>query len=365
MDSQVPAYASEINAEAVSPRSITILPTYRCNASCEQCCFESNPRLRHRLELRTILQRIDDAVAAFPDLELVVFSGGEVFLLKDDLFAAIAHAHAHGLAVRCVTNAFWGKRPAHAQTTAERLRASGCTEVNISTGRDHQRWVDFATVENACAALVDAGLSTLVTVEADAADSQCLRTALDSAVFSRLLRTQPLLFSVQCNSWMPFNTDYVERGVPQGLAALTEGCTQLFTNVVVNPYDELAACCGLTFEHIPELKLGQIHDTGMRALYDESLQDFLKIWIHVDGPGTILRKLFGTEIDQELADVRHICQACAVLHQNPAVRKALRERYHEFMPEVLLRWNARVALRRLEASQQGPKTARPTEKELA
>ena len=363
MDAQVPAPGVAINADTVSPRSITILPTYRCNASCEQCCFESNPRLKHRLALPTILQRIDEAVAAFPDLELVVFSGGEVFLLKDDLFAAIAHASARGLAVRCVTNAFWGKRPEHARTTAERLRDSGCTEVNISTGRDHQRWVEFAAVETACSALVEAGLSTLVTVESDAADSHCLRTALDSAVFAQLLRTQPLLFSVQCNSWMPFNSDYVDRGAPQGLAALTEGCMQVFSNVVVNPYDELAACCGLTFEHIPELKLGRLDTTGMRTLYDAALQDFLKIWIHVDGPGTILRKLFGTEIDQELADVRHICQACAVLHQNPAVREALRTRHQAFVPEVLLRWNARVALRRLEASQQGPQ--RHTLKELA
>jgi hypothetical protein len=341
-----------INADSVSPRSVTILPTYRCTAACEQCCFESNPRLRHRLPLATIVRRIDEAADAFPDLQLVVFSGGEVFLLKDDLFTAIAHAHGRGLSVRCVTNGFWGKQLTHAHSTAQRLVQSGCTEINISTGRDHQRWVAFDSVENACEALVDAGLSTLVTVETDAADSSCLQLAVESPRLSLLLRRYPLLFSLQCNSWMPFNGDYVERGAPQGLAALNEGCTQLFSNVVVNPYDELAACCGLTFEHIPELKLGRLDHEGMRSLYDASLQDFLKIWIHIDGPGTILRKLFGSSVDEELADVRHICQACVILHRNPKVRDALRTRYHEFVPDVMLRWHARLALRNLEICHQ-------------
>ncbi len=340
-----------IDASTMSPRSVTILPTYRCTAACGQCCFESNPRLRHRLDLDTILARIDEAVQAFPELELVVFSGGEAFLLKDDLFVAIAHASAYGKAVRCVSNGFWGKRPAHAAATAVRLVQAGCSEVNISTGRDHQEWVGFDAVENASQALVQAGLRTLVTVETDAQDSACMAAALHSPVFKRLLQEQPELFSLQCNSWMPFNDRYAERGEAQGLAALKEGCSQLFSNVVVNPYDELAACCGLTFEHIPELKLGGLEARGMRQLYEESLQDFLKIWIHIDGPGEILRKLFGPEIDAELPDIRHICQACTILHKAPKVREAVRARYHEFAPEVLLRWHARVALRNFERIQ--------------
>ena len=342
-----------ITAEAVSPRSITILPTYRCSAACDQCCFESNPRLRHRLDLQTILCRIDEAVTSFPELELVVFSGGEVFLLKEDLFTAIEHAHARGMSVRCVTNAFWGKRPGHAQEIAERLVDVGCSEVNISTGRDHQQWVPFEAIENACEALINAGMTTLVTIESDAADSSCLTAALKSPTLSHLLRTNPLLFTIQCNSWMPFNSEYVERGAAQGLEALKEGCTQIFSNVVVNPYDELAACCGLTFEHIPELKLGHLSNAGMRQLYDASLQDFLKIWIHVDGPGTILRKLFGDTINEKFSEVRHICQACAILHKDEVVRDMLRMRYHEFVSEVLLRWNARIALRTLETGRHG------------
>jgi hypothetical protein len=342
----------KISAATYSPKSLTIIPTYRCTAQCEQCCFESSPRLRHRLPLSTIKARIDDAVRSFPDLELIVFSGGEVFLLKEDLFAAIAHAASYGKLVRCVTNASWGKRRNHSSDVATQLKVAGITEINISTGLDHQKWVPFSSVENACEALISAGITTLVTVEADSSESQCLQTALQSPIFIELLREYPLLFSLQSNSWMPFHSEYTERGKTAGLAALNEGCSQLFGNVVVNPYDELAACCGLTFEHIPELKLGKLQVDGMQKLYESSLNDFLKIWIHVDGPGNILRKLFGEQIDDQFGDIRHICQACVILHKDEKIRDALKSRYREFIPEVLERWHARIALRNLESHRQ-------------
>jgi 4Fe-4S single cluster domain len=342
----------KIDAAAYSPRSLTIIPTYRCTAQCTQCCFESNPTLRHRLSLETINSRIDDAVRSFPDLEVVVFSGGEVFLLKDDLYAAIAHAVSHGKRVRCVTNASWGKRESHASDVAEKLVNAGLSEINISTGLDHQKWVPFTSVENACSALVQAGINTLITIEADSKDSYCLQTALESSIVTRLLRDYPVLFSLQSNSWMPFHNEYDDRGSASGLAALTDGCTQLFGNVVVNPHDELAACCGLTFEHIPELKLGKLSGGNMQCLYEESFDDFLKIWIHIDGPGTIIRKLFGDNANNYYSNIRHICEACAILHKDEKIRSALKDRYKEFIPEVMARWYARITLRNIESTRQ-------------
>lgn len=87
--------------------SITIIPTYRCTAECSQCCFESNPRLRARIDVNKIKDAIDQATALFKNLSTVVFSGGEVFLLKEELFDSIYYAKSKGLFVRCITNASW------------------------------------------------------------------------------------------------------------------------------------------------------------------------------------------------------------------------------------------------------------------
>jgi hypothetical protein len=343
----VPRYLDQGIRDAF-PESLTILPTYRCNAECSECCFESNPRIRGRLSLDTIKQRITEAHEAFPNLKLIVFSGGEAFLLKDDLFAAIAHANQLGLSTRCVTNAFWGKTPRSARATVDKLVAAGINEVNISTGADHQEWVPFSSVENAIQALTDAGVFTLVTIEKDGSGTNCYGHAMASPLVMRLLREEPLKFSLQCNSWMPFHENYQDRGEPAGLSALTTGCTQVFHNLVVTPHDQLAACCGLTFEHIPEMKLGSLGAASMSSMFDEALRDFLKIWIHLDGPGNILRRLFGDDIDEELRHIRHICQACSVLHLHPVVRAELQKRYQEFVPDVLSRFNLKMAVHRRE-----------------
>ncbi|WP_316873199.1 radical SAM protein [Ralstonia edaphi] len=333
---------------SVFPDSLTIIPTYRCNAQCEQCCFESNPRIKTRLSLDDIKRSIDVAVDQFENLKLVVFSGGEVFLLKDDLYEALAYAAKRGLLTRCVTNAFWGRRLANAHAVADRLQSVGISEINISTGADHQRWVPFTSVEHATEALISKDISTLVTVERDSETSDCFSQATESEVFQAALKSKPLKFSLQCNSWMPFKGRYEQRGTPAGLAALTAGCTQIFHNLVVTPREELAVCCGLTFEHIEELKVGSLRDRTMGDLFEDTFRDFLKIWIHMDGPGEILRKLFGEVINDELSNIQHICQACAILHQHPKVKHALRERYHEFVADVVSRFNLRIALRQYE-----------------
>ncbi|UBQ44022.1 radical SAM/SPASM domain-containing protein [Comamonas thiooxydans] len=275
---------------------------------------------------------------------MVVFSGGEVFLLKDDLFKAIKFSRNLGLNVRCITNGFWGKTEKIVKKTVERLVESGVSEINISTGADHQEHIPFESVERACEALVRNGISTLVTIEKDSPLTNCLDKARKSKIFTKLFEEHPNLFSIQCNSWMPFHDNYIERGEAPGLSSIRGGCTQIFNNIVITPYKKLAACCGLTYEHIPELTIGSLNDNSMKEILVNSLDDFLKIWIHLDGPATILRKLFGTEINDELREVRHICQACAVLHLHPTAKETLLNNYKNFVPDVIARFSLKVEM---------------------
>jgi len=125
-------------ARAFSPNTLTILCTYQCTAACRQCCFESSPQIKGRLTRQTIIARIKEAKSAFPNLKVVVFSGGEALMLKDDLFASIAHCTSEGLLTRVVSNGYWGKTPKMAQNTVAKLQKAGLRELNLSTGRDHQ-----------------------------------------------------------------------------------------------------------------------------------------------------------------------------------------------------------------------------------
>ena len=325
-------------AEWSFPDTLTLITTYQCNAACADCCFECHPQARGRLTLAQMTSLISRANREFPGLRLVAFSGGECFLLKDDLYQAIAHAHALGLRTRCVTNGFWGKAEDTCLQTVQRLMAAGIDEINISTGLDHQQWVPVASVIRAARLLVRSKILTVVTVEMDAPDSHCLRDLAADPDIQRLT-SQPALFRLQCNSWMPFHRVSRPRGELTDRSELQSGCRQIFHNVTLTPSAELSACCGLTMEHIPEMKLGDaLQATSLAGLYYGQLDDFLKIWIHVDGPYTMIRRLLGEDAADLLHDVVHICQACAILHQDPVIRAAIRQRYTEFVPEIMSRF---------------------------
>lgn len=320
------------------PDTLTLITTYQCNAACVDCCFECNPGVQGRLSLDAMTGYIDQAARDFQGLKLVVFSGGECFLLKKDLFRAIEHADRLSLRTRCVSNGFWGSTERFCRRTVNRLVAAGIDEVNLSTGRDHQQWIPAESVIRAARMLVENSIVTVVTVEMDARDNRCLKELMADPEIRRLIK-QPDLFRLQCNSWMPFHEVSVRRGDLKDLSELRSGCKQLFRNVTVTPKGELSACCGLTMEHIPEMKLGKVSSgSALAGTYYRQLEDFLKIWIHVDGPYKIITRLFGEGAAEDLKDVVHICQACAILHKHPGIRQRLEQRYREFVPEIMSRF---------------------------
>ncbi|HJP39550.1 MAG TPA: radical SAM protein [Gammaproteobacteria bacterium] len=345
------------------PDTLTIITTYQCTAACSECCFECNPKVQGRLGLTEIKQYIDRAMADFPGLKLVVFSGGECFLLQQNLYAAVAHAHRRSLRTRCVTNGFWGKTQNTCREVVRQLVHAGMDEVNISTGHDHQEWVPVQSVIRAAKMLVENDIVTVVVVEIDAPGSECLQQLMEMADIRYLLQ-RPKLFHLQCNSWMPFHETSLARRALQDKSELLSGCKQLFHNVTLTPTGELAACCGLTLEHIPEMKLGK--QSAMQPMADRyygQLTDFLKIWIKVDGPYTIIRRLFGDAVQEDLQDVVHICQACAILHQHPEIRARIQQRYMEFMPEVMSRFYLQQSINSHQASLACNPVLNPPEKE--
>lgn len=320
----------------ISPKSMTVLCTYQCTAACQQCCFESSPSITGRLDGQTIQARILEATRAFPDIRVVVFSGGEAFLLKDQLTECIAFATHHGLGTRVVTNGFWAKRMERAETVSRAVSNAGLTELNISTGRDHQAFVSMETVINAATAAIGAGIRTLITVETDTVDSDCYSSLISDPRIEDLLRNGEL--SVISNFWMPFHADAPTRVQAPDIQGLRKGCKQVFDNIVITPHDNLSACCGLTLEHIPELRLGKNTGDNIRDDYLSQSQDFMKYWLSVDGPYTAIERIAGSRAEELLQGVVHQCQACAVLHRTPFLREAAAKQYPQLAREVMTRF---------------------------
>ena len=328
------------------PTHLTILPTYRCTAACEQCCFESDPHIKGRIPIERILDYIDQAASDFPTLKLVVFSGGECFLLRRDLDRAIARATSRDLATRCVTNGYWATSKRAASLRIGPLYEAGLTELNFSTGDDHQKYVPFDFVVHGATTAAEFGLDALIAVEGCREARFTMEKALGHAGLNNFLTSSPARrkLTLMNNIWIPFrgrSTITQADGLYRTEDRLQrfQGCDNVLENIVLTPHEQIASCCGLTFEHIPEMKLGSARRHRMRDLYDDQMNDFIKIWLRVEGPEKILH--FATKKDASLRfprDATHPCQTCAGLFLDRRVQRVLKKHYLEKVPEVMFRY---------------------------
>jgi hypothetical protein len=301
--------------------------------------------------------------ARYPRCKLVGFSGGECFLLRDDLVRAVEFATSLGLISRCVTNGYWAKRMEHGRRRLEALRAVGLKELNISTGDFHQRFVDQQTIVNAACLSVELGMDrTLIVVEKQRDRQVTARSLTEDPRIQKLLNDHKSRFRVIESPWMPM--DYREQIVQDPAQMLNRnnvhlrsGCNSVLTNVVLTPDRKFGYCCGLTREQIPELNASW--DGGsFDDLIDEGSRDFMKIWLFVEGPERILAWAANRN-ERILWEDRyaHHCHACLALFADPMVRETIRAHYRERVDDVLMRYVAKLRLQQAEAHTFSPVAA--------
>lgn len=330
----------------ISPHSITILPSYNCTAACENCCFDCHPGIKERLSLSQMLTFIDEATK-FKTVKLLVFSGGECFLLGNDLDTAIAYATQKGLHTRCVTNGYWAKNENKAFERLAKLKDSGLKEINFSTGDFHQEFVPQSVIINGVVQAINLGFTTVVMVELRKERKVDAASILSDSRILDILRhpDKGKLLKILESPWMPMSIKEViaqERSTFLSKENVHEKtpCDSILNTIVLTPHHHLGICCGLTRELIPELNLGLAGKYNLVELYNKSINDFMKIWIYVEGPERILAWAASKDpsIDWEFK-YAHNCHACLALFQDEKVRNAILQHYHEKVSQILLRFN--------------------------
>lgn len=327
------------------PTALTILPTYRCTAACENCCFHCSPKVPGRIPQNRIIKYIRDA-SEIPSIKLVVFSGGECFLLGKDLDDAIAWASRLGLRTRCVTNAYWATSK---HTTKKRLQAisdAGLNELNISTGDFHQKWVPIENVIRTAVEGVAMGMTIVIMVEVQAERKFTLNTLISDHTLSKILKdkeSKKLLYLLE-SPWMSSHTGQKveqnaeilmsEKKMPQ-----VRGCTSVLSTLIISPSESLGACCGLAHEQIPEMRIGSLREHSLSQLVENSKNDFLKLWLMIEGPYHILK--WASEKDQKIkweGKYVHLCDACRLIYSDSRIRKAINQHYKEKVEDILFRF---------------------------
>lgn len=330
----IPSLRSPVFSGA-EPDCMTIIPTYRCNAACTECCFESNPTIKHRMTRDELFSSIHKIKSEFPRVRYVVLTGGEITLLHEDLIDSIKLLTSLGLGSRIVTNGHWGRSDKSASRWAAQLKDSGLNELNLSTGDEHQEWVPFESVARAAYYALTMGLVTLIVVEGQDNATFKIDSINENEHIKKIYADDELRrnFILISNIWMPFHQD--GNFTSDKSEKKREGCDNIFENFVINPYGHLMSCCGLTMEYIPELKVGNAYKDSLRETYQGQYEDLLKLWIWLDGTRFIFDRL-SEKHDLKLISP-HPCSICAQIYKNQDVRETLNQLIKENEDNIIFR----------------------------
>ena len=111
--------------------------TYQCPIRCRYCGVNGGPY--HTGRMPDFIRRMIDQAKALTIVQLVVFTGGEPFLLGEDLYTS--SSLLTWVFTRVVTNAYWATSFVCVCEVIERLKRLGLTELNYSCDDFHQEFI--------------------------------------------------------------------------------------------------------------------------------------------------------------------------------------------------------------------------------
>lgn len=329
------------------PTILSIITTYKCTSSCNNCCFQCTPSRSEFLAIDEIKKYIKEAIDTYDTIKLVVFTGGECFLYKEQLPLLVEFASKLGLKTRIVTNGYWANTYEIAYQKINNLVSVGLNEINFSTGDDHLEYVPFNVIKNAIIASIANGLAPLVNIESAEEKKFTSKNLLNDSELKKFIEQGKL--HIINGIWIPMknekkqNISSVDRSVllkGSNKFSLTEQrCTNLFTTITIDPNHRMTACCGLTSKYIKFLDLGSLKKYSIKFLYEKQFGDFLKIWISTEGPhkimGFISKHFSNSKFEYEKM---HPCQVCAMIFNNSEYLTFLRSQYKQVYTNIILKY---------------------------
>ena len=313
----------------VTPHTLSLITTHRCTAACDHCCFSCSPDVLDHIPIPNLYRYIHEA-AELPTMKVVVFTGGECFLLGKELDNLIKTAAGHGFFTRFVSNGYWAISPKAARKRMEQLVACGLTEANFSTGDQHAVYVKPEYVLNGAVAAAELGLTTIVTVELFKESKFPFEEFISQPTFKQHLETGKL--AIKLAPWMKFKGDsalgfnkkYLE--FVETARSPQAGCYTALKVLAISPRQQLFACCGLPVEDIEEMHLGSLLNASIKEVLSRTPDDFVKIWVHLHGPDAVIK--YAQKFDPSIPfpkNAAHICDACRFMYHDKRIKKIVME----------------------------------------
>ena len=319
-----------------NPYCITLITTYRCNAACVDCCFGCRPDRGRTMTLDEMKHYVDVCIEAYPQsIRRLALTGGECFLLGDDLDEIVRYGTERKLTVDFMSNGFWGRTYKDAEERIYRLWQAGLKSVGFTIGADHDHIIPFRNCRNAAVASARMGFEVELRVER--------KVFGDDSIYEKLKKDRAFMRLVDANKiqikfweWREYNNETIhKRRRAWRLRPYDESkpCELLFKEIVINPYGDVLACCGIGNARNPYMRLGNIWKEPVKTLYERSFADVLKFWIHAEGAQAVLQYVYDNS-DIKFRQWGNGCDACMEIFENPQILPFLRDHYDDWCEKL-------------------------------
>jgi len=220
------------------PQTISIIISYKCNANCDYCCFQSSPKENLVIDKETVYSIIKHAYEIIKP-RVVVFTGGEPTLFLQTLLPSISFAKSLGLPSRIVTNGWWANSLSESNDYVSEFKNAGVCELNFTTGTEHQRFIPIIKIKNAISASLEQGIKPVIVLENDDNTDDIMHdlthTFSDSLEDIQFSRIQKIFF---------MNKSNIEREDFEGNIKIKK-CDSIMTALTFTPDNLVFPCCGL------------------------------------------------------------------------------------------------------------------------
>ena len=354
--------------------NIVFSTTYQCPIKCRYCGAECGPERTERLSLREMTDIIDK-VYTYGKLELVVFTGGEPFLLGKDLLNGVKYCTEKGLITRIVTNAFWAKSPEIAKKTMRTYKDAGLTEINLSCDDYHQEFIPLDNIKNANEACIGVGLPCLIghkmmknySLTLDSIENflGCKLTYFDPKKKNPDNNVISTGYTVPIAEDMHLIPDE-EILYPNDDHCWKGPCTSLLQRIIITPRKELSVCCGMVPRKVEEITFGTLDEYSLEELIVMAHKDLIVNWLALEGPYGIMKYI--QEKNPHISFRQryvNICHLCSEVFTRVECREVLLEHAQEKVMEISLERTLYDFMRTSEEIQKKIKLHKKSKKQTA
>lgn len=322
-------------------QTLVLSVTYRCPIKCKYCGVNAGPHRKESMDLGMIKRLIDEA-RSLGTVQVVVFTGGEPFLLGEDLYRAVEYAGQCGFMTRIVTNAFWAVSGDAAFRVMNRMKNLGLTEINYSCDDFHQEFIPIERIKWACEAAEKVGMTALIAAKG-LGNSTINPGYIESYFGGKVKRfnekqrnKQGIYYEYGITvpvGWESENLSEDELLWPEDADCWKRPCQSVLKNIVITPLGDLSICCGIGSEDIPETVVGNINAHSMPDLLIKANHDLVINWLALEGPYGIMRFVKKKRPDIAFRD-RYVndCHLCHDIFSRQEIRDVLADSVGEMVP---------------------------------